>query len=549
MNLTFPLTKATTVSGRALANGVPVAGPMPVSFVRNEGGSLTVSTDASGAYTAFLVPGTYTVSLTGANNATAGGVSRFYRYSFAGTATVTPGEASLNLDLAVTRTLDNTTVSGTASLAGTGVDASITFTARGGGAISVQASADPSGSYSASMAPGTYDVFASRLFGSAVYLARIIVPHVGSFARDLTLTQGSLLSGTVRNPSGAPASTPVTIESGAEVDVTSDGSGAFQVSVPAGVYTISASTSAQENGLPVVYRATVSVAVNADTITNLALTKVVSRSATLTWDASQRRTIGAGGSVSYTIVVRNTGNVAETVDFAGQPGDWQFTFAPGSLPLSFGNAASSASIQVTIQSPTNALVEHGTIKVVAASETDGTNLGSVDVQVDIARVRGLTVGLDTTAPVFDGRLLNYTLLVTNSGNALETVNLAITNPDDLTAFGWSVTLVPSGGSPVGATLTNLTVAAETTVNVALRAQSTGGPSGASVALTVTAQGSMAGSASTTFILQLPLLASPGPTVSGPDITPAAPLNLQLLAVVVGAIAAVGAGLFLTRRRR
>ena len=190
-----------------------------------------------------------------------------------------------------------------------------------------------------------------------------------------------------------------------------------------------------------------------------------------------------------------------------------------------------------------------TIKVVAASETDGTNLGSVDVQVDIARVRGLTVGLDTTAPVFDGRLLNYTLLVTNSGNALETVNLAITNPDDLTAFGWSVTLVPSGGSPVGATLTNLTVAAETTVNVALRAQSTGGPSGASVALTVTAQDSMAVSASTTFLLQLPLLASPGPTVSGPDITPAAPLNLQLLAVVVGAIAAVGAGLFLTRRRR
>jgi hypothetical protein len=83
----------------------------------------------------------------------------------------------------------------------------------------------------------------------------------------------------------------------------------------------------------------------------------------------------------------------------------------------------------------------------------------------------------------------------------------------------------------------------------LRAQSTGGPSGASVALSVTAQDSMAVSASTSFLLQLPVLMSPGPTVSGPDITPAAPLNLQLLAVVVGAIAAVGAGLFLTRRRR
>src|SRR5439155_23251350 len=185
----------------------------------------------------------------------------------------------------------------------------------------------------------------------------------------------------------------------------------------------------------------------------------------------------------------------------------------------------------------------------ATSQTDGTNLGSVDVQVDILRVRGLSLGLDTAAPVFDGRFLNYTLLVTNSGNAPETVTLAITNPDDLTAFGWSASLIPSGGSPVGATLANLTVAATSTVKVGLRAQSTGGPSGASVVLSVSAQDSSAVSASKTFILQLPVLASPGATVSGPDITPAAPLNLQLVAVVVGAIAAVGVGLVLTRRRR
>ncbi len=548
-SLTFPLTKATTVSGRALVNGDPVPGPMTVSFVRNEGGSLTVSTDNLGVYTGFLVPGSYSVSLTGANNATEGGVSRFYRYSFAGTATVTPGQASLSLDLAVTRTFDNTTVSGTASLAGSGIDASISFTGRGGGAISAQTSADSSGSYSVSLAPGTYDVYASRPFGSAVYLARISVAHAASFARDLPLTQGFLLSGTVRDPSGAAVSVPVTIQAGAELDVTSDSSGAFQVALPPGVYTISSSKSATENGLPVVYRATLSVAVTADTITNVALTKVVSRSANLTWDASERRTIAADASVSYTIVVRNTGNVAETFTFSGQPGDWQFTFAPGSVVLSFGNAASSASVQVTIQSPASALVDHGTIKILATSETDGTNLGSVDVQVDIARVRGLSLGLDTAAPVFDGRFLNYTLLVKNSGNARETVTLAITNPDDLTAFGWSVSLIPSGGSPVGVTLTNLTVDAKSTVKVALRAQSTGGPSGASVVLFVSAQDSMAVSASKAFTLQLPVLASPGATVSGPDITPAAPLNLQLLAVVVGAIAAIGVGLFLTRRRR
>src|SRR5438128_8253154 len=128
-------------------------------------------------------------------------------------------------------------------------------------------------------------------------------------------------------------SIPVTIQSEAELDTASDASGAFQVLVPAGVYTISASTSATENGLPVVYRAAMSVVVSADTIANVALTKVVSRSATLTWDASQRRTIVAGASVSYAIVPPNTGTVAGNFAFGGQPGDSPFTFAPGSASL------------------------------------------------------------------------------------------------------------------------------------------------------------------------------------------------------------------------
>src|SRR3989454_8617088 len=241
---------------------------MPVSFVRNEGGSLSVSTDDFGAYAAFLVPGNYTVTLTGTNNATEGGVSRFYRYSFAGTATVTPGQTSLSLDLAVTRTFDNTTVSGTATLAGAGISAIITLTDRGSGAISAQATSDSSGSYAVPLAPGTYDVYVTRSFGSAVFLARITVPHAASFARDLPLSQGFLLSGTVRNPSGAAVSIPVTILSGAGLDTTSDASGGFPVLLPAGGYTISASPAAAGNRPPGVYRATLSGVLSADTIEN-----------------------------------------------------------------------------------------------------------------------------------------------------------------------------------------------------------------------------------------------------------------------------------------
>src|SRR5207245_9125013 len=131
------------------------------------------------------------------------------RHAVAGASTGPSGRATPGLRVAVTRTLDTTTGSGLATVGGLGLDASITFTARGGGAISAPASADSSGTYSVSLAPGTYDVYASRLFGSAVFLARIMVPHAATFGRDLALAQGFRLSGTLRDPSGPPVSVPV----------------------------------------------------------------------------------------------------------------------------------------------------------------------------------------------------------------------------------------------------------------------------------------------------------------------------------------------------
>ncbi len=60
---------------------------------------------------------------------------------------------------------------------------------------------------------------------------------------------------------------------------------------------------------------------------------------------------------------------------------------------------------------------------------------------------------------------------------------------------------------------------------------------------------MAVSTTTVFTLRLPALDSGAPAARGPDISSTPPLNLQILAAVVGAVAAVGAGLFLTRKRR
>ncbi len=548
-NLMYALVKATRVAGHALFNGAGVVGPMPVSFARAEGGWVNVSTDSSGAYAAYLVPGNYTVTLTGTNTATESDAARFYTYAFTGSLTVAPGAADIVFDLSVSRDLDNTTVSGIVSFGGFGVDATVMFTARGGGAIDATTSSASNGSYSVGLAPGTYDVYAARSLGSAVSLLRIIVPHAAQNTRNIPLASGFILSGVTTNAQGARTSASIAIQSTAVLDLMSDGSGSYSTVLPAGVYAVTATKTGMENGISVTYQTTTSVALQSDTVANLALEKVVSRSVVLSWDASQRQTIAAGSSVTYTIVVQNMGNVADTWSLSGSPADWEFSFAPSTVSLNFGTSRTSASVVVTLTSPADALVDHGTITLVATSTTDGTTQGSVDVQVDIVRTRGLSLSLDPTSGVFDGRFLNYTLTITNSGNAAETVNVEITNPDDLTASGWIARLGTEGGAATDIRLSGVAVPANSTTNVRLQSQSSGGASGATVIVQESAEDSMAVSSTGFFTLQMPTLATGGITVGGPNVAHEPPLNLQLVAGVVAAVAAVGTGLFLTRRRR
>ena len=545
----FALSNATRATGHVLFQSVAIPGPMSITFLRQGGGTVLVSTDVGGSYSAILATGNYSVSLNGTASVTENGAPRFYRYTFSGTVAVSAGASVLPFDLNAVRTLDNTTVTGVTTQSGQGVDAQITFTARGEGAITAQATSDSNGLYSVTLAPGTYDVYARRSFGSVAFFARITVAHMASFARDVPLSAAFLLSGVVSDPLGGPASASIAIASSAQLDLTSGSDGRFQALLPQDGYGITATKAVTENGISVTYRGATSLTLDTDSSVAISLAKVVSRSVTMSWDSSQRREIAAGDSVVYTIVVGNTGNVADTFRLDGTPADWQFTFSPSSLSLNFGSGATSVPVQVVIVSPTNALVSHPSLRIVATSTTDASTAGDVTVNVDITRVRGLSVGLDSTTAAFDGRFLNYTLHVKNEGNARETVQVEVTNPNELAAVGWTLSLGGASGPLDGTLLRNVTVDANQTATVRLQAASTSGSSGATVVLVASAQDSPAVSANTVFTLDLPDLAPGTVTVTGPDITRAAPLNTPLVAVAIGAAAAIAVGVYLTRKRR
>src|SRR5206468_245295 len=205
-NLNCALSNATRATGHVLFQSVAVPGPMSITFLRQGGGALVVSTDVGGSYSAILATGNYSVSLSGTSGVTENGAPRFYRYTFSRTVTVSTGASVLPFDLNTVRTLDNTTLTGVTTQSGQGVDAQITFTARGGGAITAQAASDSNGLYSVTLAPGTYDVYARRSFGSVAFFARISVAHAATLDRDVPLSAAFLLSGVVSDPLGAPTS-------------------------------------------------------------------------------------------------------------------------------------------------------------------------------------------------------------------------------------------------------------------------------------------------------------------------------------------------------
>ena len=550
-NLTLALGPASQVTGQVTYAGAALTTPMRLTFLRREGGSFDALSTPAGDYSVYLVPGNYSVRLNSATSQSAGNITRYYVYTFLGNLTVPPSTTSLTYEVGTGRALDNTTVTGHVTLDGAGVDSSLSFIAQSGGAIRADTLSATDGTYSVSLAPGTYVVHVTRSLGPYAFLGTLTVAHGASVTQDIPLLTAYPVTGVITDPAGVRVSASINLTGAATLTLATDATGSFATILPGGSYSLTADRTQTEQGLSITYQGAATFDLTNSAVVNVQLGRVASHGVSLSWDANETRTVAPGGAVTYTILVQNTGNVQDTFSLSGNTAGWTFVFYPSTVSLGYGSAAQPAPVQVTIQSPPDALVNHDAVSITATSAGDNAAKGTVVVNVGITRVRGLTVQVDSLSGAFDGRYLNYTVNVRNAGNAPETVDLSLENPSDVAASGWSPSFVSAaGGTFSGTALTGLNVSANTTVAVTLVLRLAGANGGTTVSLRVSAQGATSVTAQTVFTATLPQLTLPSSVgVTGTGITLALPPNEILIAIVAGGVSAAAVALYLTRRRR
>lgn len=551
INVTAPLTfnaslaPAALVEGSVTAEGQPLAQAMGLTFLRGDGAAVVLETSPTGAYSAALPPGTYTISLAWQGVDRVDGPARYVRYVLAEEVAVAAAEP-LALDLPVVRTLDNATVEGSVLLAGMPAAAVVTFEAANETAI--DATFPTGGIFTASLAPGHYNVYAFRSTGKSVSLAGLeVLPGVETPVA-LVLEPGYRVGGIVSLPDGSRRTTTLTFAAEASVSFATDASGAYEVFLPAATYVLSAELQRTERGVSVTYAAEETLALAASTTQNLQLARQDVPSVLLAWDPTERASIPAGDAVEYTLTLRNAGNVDDRYELSAAVAGWTFDFKPRRVTLPFGEE-NEATVRLRVTAPPDALVAHPPLVVEAASLLGTGARDLLTVEVDILQVRRIGLQPASAPPSLSPLAMEIPVALANPGNGQDTYTVVLTNPQTLEAQGWRAELHVDG-EPRGTSAEGLQVAANATREVTLRLEMVGAVGPTQAVLRAFSQADPTVETLLAVPVTFPSLSIPAEDVDvqGRNVRLGAPsFPLYLYGLMAGAAAVVA--LLLLRRRR
>ncbi|MGQ9582229.1 MAG: carboxypeptidase regulatory-like domain-containing protein [Thermoplasmatota archaeon] len=415
-------------------------------FRGSEGRETVATTNSTGNYTAYLGEGTYSVLARAAGYAT--------ELNGTSSVRVTLEERSFDLRLdALNVTLSLRAIArGAGKAPGSASVALIALDPRGS---NLTASTDSQGRLTLSVGPGVYCLYV-RARSGGVELAHISELDAEPSGEPLELevplepvvrVWGSIYCGF---PDGtAPPRGPVNIT----INATLNASGiertalvtllslgpVYELFLPPGNYTASASYGAREGGLNVTYNATASLNLSREEPSrqwDALLGRVDDHSVGVSWDETQKATIPAGAAANYTIELVNNGNELATFELeALAPSGWTVNLSARRVQLSPGE---NATVSADIKSPEDASAGDNFITVkVSSSELPDAFKNETLLSAYIIQTYGLELTPSKDVPTTGGEEggMTYKFTLVNRGNGMDQFNLSVSGP-----HGWTLTL-------------------------------------------------------------------------------------------------------------
>lgn len=467
---------ATIVANLTLPNGAPLNATVAVNLTAS--GTLTIPTTAFGGRVTAVLPvnETFVPSLATTQFIPNGTGGLFERLVVApGTACVARlPSAFCTIRLVGTALVAN--LSGTLGIGGypSPVPGTVSFQGPAP-SVGVTTVTSANGSFAAELLPGVYSVYATADIGGAAFANATSVDVPATGAAPLGLVLGGTWTDTVTvvaPPGTDPLIARLTLTApGGSVlvypSVAVNSSVAF--ALPRGVWTLAASATVAPFGVR--SNATASVAVPllaGNAATRLDLKVVFSHSVALAVAPPTSVAIGNGGTATFSIAVRNTGNAPVAVHFLGSPSYWNISFAPENVSLGLAAGNVTRAVEVTIVVPPNTGVAHPAIALEALLP-DGTVAGVANPEpsVSVAPRFAIAAGAPPSTPPTVGPLsASVPFYVANHGNVPATVAISVADAARLSALGWKAginvanapltanpTLAPSGNESYSVHLT------------------------------------------------------------------------------------------------
>ncbi len=526
-------TAANVINGQVTDGGDPLKGAASISVISGDA-ELPLTTSSDGKFQVYLPNGDYTVEAELAAKQEVDGVQRYVVYT--GQQDVTMSSADLPLNIATTRGFDNTTISGNITGGSTGT---LQFTALSETAMDTNATVS-GGRYSATLAPGTYAVYG--VGGSDVVLRTVTVEPYVANTEDLMMVPGHTISGQVTYNGTAMPDAEITFSDVTSHTVTAP-SGSYSVVLPEGNYHITAVGTVDENGVSVTWAGSIDQELNASVTRNIELLRQIIGVVELSWDGEAEE-VEAGKPVTYEVTITNRGNIDDTY-LLSSTSSWGVSFSQKEVFLPWGQGPdSTATVQVTITTPSDAKVTHPVISIRAVSTN---NTGASDIErLDVDIVPVYSVSVKPAAAQTNGTAYTVPIEVKNTGNADDKYNFTITNAarDALAAQGWSVSI------PGSATLTkevSVNAGKSATINLLLTRTSEGADPNATLAYSVAStEGSGATGSGTVRAERLALSADDGLDASGQGAHMDAPQMPAITWVLLALIALLAVALVVLR---